>query len=101
LDTVILTSDDEWDPSQYNDTVSVRERLKNMAEMVPESRNLEYTSSSDVILIQSGETPDTPKRRRLSRKTPSKPINRKMRRILEHPTSWKDPAAATYDVISL
>ena len=69
LDTVILTSDDEWDPSKYNDTVSVCDRLQNMTETVTMTRNLEYTSSGDVILIQSGAKPATTKPRRLSRTT--------------------------------
>jgi len=40
LDTVILTSDDGWDPSKCNDLVSVRDCLKNMAETVTTHRNL-------------------------------------------------------------
>ena len=61
---------------------------------------MEYTSSEDLILIQSSENPARPEQRRLSRTTPYKCRNRKLRRILDGPYSWNDVDAATYDVLS-
>ena len=70
FDSVILTSDDEWDPSKYNDLVSVCDRLKNMTETITTNGHLEYTTAGDIILAQSGKHED-PKPRRLSWTTPS------------------------------
>ena len=98
-DTVILTSDDEWGPSKCNDLISVRDRLKNMTETVTTYNDLEYTTAGDIILTQSGTIKD-PKPRHLSRTTPWKRRDRKLRRILEDPFSWNNSDDATYDVVS-